>query len=119
MLSERPVVHINEDDIIASRIKSNTIFVDELQDLDQTSKTVIEIYEKISGLEKGGQELLSGLKETDICTIKISFRIKILIRNAREEIDICVREDLNKTDILKLNVSEFSKLLRRRHSFLG
>lgn len=84
--------------------------MDELSDLNQTSKKIIEINEKMAELEKNGQDLLFGLDDNDICTIKIKLRIKILLRDTRGAIDICVRENLIKQDILLLNVSKDTKL---------
>lgn len=102
------MARINGEDITKFRAKNYVKPINELGDLNQKSKDVIDIVDRVSALEKKGFELLNSLPDNSTtCSVEAKYFITSTIERAKWIIGHCIEKHLNKENPdgrLELNV---------------
>lgn len=98
---------IDADDIKAFRAKFYVAPVNNLNDLNENSSDVIDVFEKIKELEKNGFDMLNRVPDNGAtCSVQVKYFISAIVERAKEQCDYCVEKHLKKDNRLELNVSD-------------
>lgn len=102
------ITRIDLDDIKEFRKRNYVEVIDTLSDLNPKSANVTAIIERIQKLEKDCNDVLLIVPDNgNACFIKIKYNLAAILNRVKEFCDQCIAQNLNDTNPLELNVSEY------------
>lgn len=97
---------IDGNDIRAFRARNSVEPINNIEDLDQKSSNVTNIFDQVKEMEKKGFDMLNKVPDNGAtCSIQVKYYITTIIQQAKEQCDYCVERNVNKENPLNLNVS--------------